>query len=128
MTNFSSRHNSRARGNVPSRSGRGVSLASIPSRNRRGRGFWGDLGSTLVTGAATGIGAAAGSALGTAAGPVGTAVGGATGSLAGAAAGRTLSKGIFHGIKGGDLTADLLGYGLAPRASQPKLQRMALHW
>jgi hypothetical protein len=99
-------------------------LASIPSRSRRGGGFWKDVGSTLVTGAATGLGAAAGSALGSGAGPAGTAVGGATGSLVGAAAGKTLSKGLF----GGDLTAELLGYNLAPRPSQPKLLRSSLRW
>jgi hypothetical protein len=100
-------------------------LASIPSRTRRGGGFWKDVGGTVVTGLATGIGGAAGAALGSAAAPgVGTAVGGAAGSLVGAAAGRTLSKGIF----GGDLTSELLGYGLAPRASHPKLQRSALRW
>jgi hypothetical protein len=100
-------------------------LTSIPSRSRRGAGFWGDVGSTLVTGASSGIGAAAGAALGSAAAPgVGTAIGSATGGMAGAAAGRTLSKGLF----GGDLTAELLGYGLAPRPSQPKLLRSSLRW
>jgi hypothetical protein len=125
MTNINFKQ-SRARANVPSRSGRAMShLASIPTRSRRGGGFWSDVGSTLVTGAATGIGGAAGAALGSAAAPgVGTAVGGATGSLVGAAAGKTLSTGLF----GGDLTSELLGYGLAPRASQPKLQRSALRW
>jgi phage tail tape-measure protein len=125
MTNISSRE-SRARANVPSRSGRGMSLASnIQSRTRRrGGSFLSDMGKVVVTGAATGLGAAAGSALGSGAGPVGTAVGGATGSLVGAAAGKTLSRGIF----GGDLTAELLGYGVAPRASQPKLLRSSLRW
>jgi hypothetical protein len=79
----------------------------------------------LVTGASSGNGAAAGAALGSAAAPgVGTAIGSATGGMAGAPAGKTLSKGLF----GGDLTAELLGYGLAPRPSQPKLLRSSLRW
>jgi hypothetical protein len=97
-------------------------------RKRHGGGWLSDVGSTLVQGAATGLGGAAGAALGSALGPAGTAIGGGAGTAVGAAAGRTLSRGIFHGIKGGDLTADLLGYGVAPRASQPKLQRSSLRW